>query len=252
MINQKRGQVSVFIIVALVLVAIIVIIFLARNQLTSIISGETPIDQFKTCVKKATTEGINLLETQGGAIEPTNYYLYKGNKIDYLCYIEQDYKQCIMQKPLLKQAIETELKTFIQPKVQGCLNFLKQDLSGSEVEFNQPEIEIELFPNNLLINLNNIDLTISKDSTQTYNELKIDQKTKLYDLVMISSSIANWEARYGKAEIMNYMIYYPSIKVERFPQEEGTNIYILTNTKTQDKFMFASRSMTIPVGITGE
>lgn len=252
--RNKKGQIAVFIIIALVLIAIIVLVFLARNKLTAIITGEPPVNQLKKCIKQAAEQGLSVLETQGGAIEPTNYYLYQGNKIDYLCYTGEDYKQCVMQKPLLKQAIEKELKTFLEPKIQGCLNSLKSELikKGYSVEYNTPDTEIEIFPNNLLITLNDFDLIINKDSTQTFNTLKIDQKTKLYDLVIISSSISNWEARYGEAEIMNYMIYYPSLKIEKSPQEEGTNIYILTNTKTQDKFMFASRSMVVPVGVTGE
>ncbi len=252
--KNKRGQIAVFVVIALVLTAIIVLVFLARNKLTAIIAGEPPIEQFKKCAKDAAEQGLAVLSTQGGSINPENYFLYKGNKINYLCYTEENYKQCIMQKPLLKQAIETELETYIQPKINGCLNSLKSKLTkkGYEVEYNPPKIQAELFPNNLLITLNNFDLVINKDSTQTYSTLKIDSKTKLYDLVIISSSIANWEARYGKAEIMNYMMYYPSLKVERIPQDEGTDIYILTNTKTQDKFMFASRSMAVPVGVTGE
>ena len=69
---------------------------------------------------------------------------------------------------------------------------------------------------------------------------------------MISSSILNWEARYGDSETMNYMIYYPSIKVEKKKQGDGSTVYIITDRLDLDKFMFASRSMALPAGLTGQ
>jgi len=68
---------------------------------------------------------------------------------------------------------------------------------------------------------------------------------------MITSSIINWEARYGDSESLSFMMHYPSLKIEKKLQSDGTTIYILTNKNTLDKFMFASRSVALPVGITG-
>ena len=68
---------------------------------------------------------------------------------------------------------------------------------------------------------------------------------------MIASSISNWEAKYGDSETMNYMIYYPNLKVEKKKQGDGTTIYIITDKESEDKFMFASRSLVLPAGFTG-
>lgn len=252
--SNKKAQIAIFVILAIALIIIIVLLFVFRQNLTFITSGETPIDQVKKCVREATEQGLTLITTQGGAIEPQNFILYQGNKVDYLCYTEEDYQQCIMQKPLLKQTIEQELEAFTQPKINNCLNSLKSSLQdkGYQVSLDQPTTSIEIFPNNIQISLNSLNLQITKDNTESYPTLKTDINSKLYDLVIIAPSISNWEARYGDSEIMNYMLNYPSLKVEKKPQDDGTNIYILTNTKTQDKFLFASRSMVIPVGYTGQ
>jgi hypothetical protein len=48
------------------------------------------------------------------------------------------------------------------------------------------------------------------------------------------------------------MLYYPNIKIEKKKLGEGSTVYILTNRETLDKFVFASRSVVIPAGITGK
>ena len=45
------------------------------------------------------------------------------------------------------------------------------------------------------------------------------------------------------------MLYYPSIKVEKKKQSEGTTIYILTDRDSSEEFMFAVRSFAIPPGL---
>lgn len=253
MIQQKRGQVTIFIILAIAIVIILAIFFLSRSNISLTITGETQTDSIKKCAQQATEEAINILTLQGGTINPQNYYLYQGNKVDYICYTEENFKNCLIQKPLLKQEIETEIKSYIEQKVNSCINAKKTELQnkGYTISSNTPEIEIELFPNNVLINLNNIDLTITKEETQSYTNIKTDINSKLYDLVMIATSIAQWESKYGDVEIMNYMIYYPELIIDKRPQDDGTKVYTLTNKKTQDKFMFASKSMTIPPGVIG-
>jgi hypothetical protein len=44
------------------------------------------------------------------------------------------------------------------------------------------------------------------------------------------------------------MIYYPSLKVEKKKQGEGSTVYILTDRDTDEKFYFAVRSLAIPPG----
>ena len=44
------------------------------------------------------------------------------------------------------------------------------------------------------------------------------------------------------------MILYPGVKVEKYKQEDGTTVYILTDRNTNDKFQFAVRSLAWPPG----
>lgn len=250
---NKKSQVTVFIILALAIVVILVLLFLGRDKITSIIAGKTPVEQIKGCMQEPLQTALDKITVQGGSLDPKNYYLYQGNKVEYLCYTEENYVQCVMQKPLLKQSIEKELETYLQPRAKNCIDATKSSLQkkGYTVSSKNPVVKVSLVPENIMVDIDS-NLIIEKGSTETYKSIKTDLSSKLYDLVMVSSSILNWEARYGDAETMNYMIYYPSIKVEKKKQSEGTTIYILTDRTSLDKFMFASRSLVIPPGLTGQ
>jgi len=56
-------------------------------------------------------------------------------------------------------------------------------------------------------------LTLTKQETERYPNFKVNLNNNLYELVMVATSILNWEARYGDSDAMTYMSYYPNTKV---------------------------------------
>lgn len=250
--SVKKGQVTIFVILAIAIVFVLILLFIRRGEIGVIFGPKIPIDDVKQCVLEGLDNSTEKMGLQGGTLEPKNYYLYDGNKVEYLCYAQENFQKCVMQKPLLKQSIEKELKNVLEKKSKSCLALEKASLekSGYDVSFKEPEVTVELIPNNILVTINS-DLRISKGKTESYKSIKIEKTSKLYELVMITSSILNWEARYGESEIMNYMMYYPNLKVEKKKQSEGTVIYILTDKNTKEKLIFAARSYVMPVGVTG-
>ncbi len=148
--------------------------------------------------------------------------------------------------------IEKEIESYLNPKIIDCMKSVKADLekSGKSVTIGDLETNVKLVPSSILVDIKS-DFTISNGGVESYKSIKTDLSSKLYDLSMISSSIINWEARYGDSETLNYMLYYPSLKVEKKLQSDGTTIYILTDRNTLDKFMFASRSVALPPGLLG-
>jgi hypothetical protein len=251
--KNKKGQLAIFIILALAILIVLVLLFINRGVLPSVFTTQSPVEQIRSCIGEGVKPGLAIIGMQGGSLEPSFYYLYQGNKVDYLCYTEENYKGCIMQKPFLKQSVEGEIKKYIEPRARDCINAAVSSLqkNGYSVDFKKPEISVTLIPNSIIIEAN-LDLNIVKGSKESYKSIKTDVSSSLYDLTMIASSIGNWEARYGDAETMNYMVYYPSLRLEKKIQGDGTKIYILTDKNNLEKLMFASRSYAIPSGLTGQ
>ncbi len=243
---NKKGQVTIFIIIAIVIVAVLLILFFPRIKI--LISGPVAPDYVKQCTEDSVREVLGKVEVQGGSLNPENFILYEGNKVEYVCYTNEYYKRCTMQKPFLKQDIESEITNYIEPKVRTCINELKAQLEnrGSQVSLGSINVKTEIIPNSVLITIN-APMTVTKSGTEKYEKFKVDISSKLYDLLMISSSIANYEARYGDSDSMTYMLYYPDIKVEKNKLDEG-KVYILTDKTTNEKFIFASRSLAWPAG----
>lgn len=248
----KTSQTTIFIILGVLIVAAGIILFINRQNVTNIFVAEAPADQIRKCLDNPLTEVLPIISKQGGSLEPENYYLFQGDKIDYLCYTEENYKGCVMQKPLLKQDIEDKLIRYIEPRFNNCFNSIKNNLeqNGFQVTNKQPKINVSIKLNSIEV-IADLDLTISKESTENFETIKLSKSSGLYDLIMISSSIVNWEARFGNAEIINYLIFYPNLKIEKKKQDESTTIYIMQNTATGEEFTFASRSYAIPPGLIG-
>lgn len=241
----KRGQLTLFIIIAIVIVAILLIVFYPRVK--GIFVPSAPSMQLESCIGDKLDEAVELVEKRGGSINPVNAIMYDDEKVEYLCYTNQYYQTCVMQQPLLRQHVEREILDYVNLEVRRCVDGLKQDLrkKGYSVSSGAEFISVNIVPNNIEVKVSGFSV-VKGDTGESYDEFVVEKKSELYDLIMLATSILNWEARYGDSDITTYMIYYPNVKVEKYKQEDGSKIYILTSEK--DKFVFASRSISWPGG----
>jgi len=249
--KERKGQTTIFVIIAVAIVAVALLIFLFYPNIKGFFSGESesPYQMFESCIIDDVTETINFLSLQGGSIEPGHYIVYNGENIEYLCYTNEFYKSCVMQQPMLKNHVEEEIKFEIKNKADECFSKVKEsyEKKGYGVSLRSGETEVELLPKRIVISFNHT-VSLVKGDTETYNEFKVVLNNNLYELVSITNSILNFEARYGDAETTTYMNYYHDLKVEKKKQIEGSTIYILSDRNNENKFQFASRSMPWPTG----
>lgn len=248
--RQKKGQVTVFIIIGVILVAIALLIyFLYPGAKTTTQSNLNPNQFIQNCVSQDLEDIVYELSVHGGSVSPEHYILYQGEEVEYLCYTNEFYKTCSVQQPLLKQHIEREINTEIKNSAAKCFNDLKEsyEKDNYQVTLKMGNINTELLPKRIALNFNN-SLTISKGSSQTYKEFNVVLNNNLYELIAIANSIINWESEYGDSETTLYMDYYKDLKVEKKTQSDGSKIYILTDRNTEKYFQFASRSVALPPG----
>lgn len=249
--ENKRGQVTIFIIIAVMIVVLGILIYVFYPNLKSVISTQTenPSSFMQSCIEEKLNENAELISKQGGSLEPEHYYLYNNQKIEYLCYTEENYKTCVVQKPMLKNSIEEEIENSISSRISNCFNDLKQNYEnkGYDIEIKKGEMNIDLIPQKIVLNLNS-SISLTKDENKKYDSIRVVINNNLYELIGIANSIINWESSYGDAETTTYMNYYRDLKIEKKKQSDGTTIYILTERDTGNKFQFASRSIPWPPG----
>jgi len=251
-LGSKRSQVTIFIILAILIVAVLIILFYPQikkytNPLLSI-----EVDT-KTCFEKNVKEALSETLLHGGSVNPELYFNYENVSLNYLCYTSEWYKTCIMQNPLLKDSIENEIDGLVQTKLMSCINEIENKLKsrGYDVKITGARnVLIQIQPKKIVL-IPNFEMTVKKEeTTQVYssNVLKTEISSGSYDLIMIASSIQNFEARYGDVTPESFMVIYPNIKVEKKKQSDGTKVYILTDRLSKEKLQFATRSLAWPPG----
>ena len=248
---NKKGQVTIFIIIALVIVVLGILIYMFYPQIKAGLGlgPQNPTSFIQTCIEEEIKDGAEKLSLQGGSLSPEHYILYNSEKIEYLCYTGEYYKTCVVQQPMLKRHIESEIKNEIKEEVEACFNSMEESYrsQGYDVNLRKGETGIELLPKRIIATFN-YSLILTKDESEKYGSFRVVLNNNLYELISIANSIIEWETTYGDSETTIYMNYYHDLKVEKKKQSDGTTIYILTDRNTENKFQFASRSVAWPPG----
>ncbi len=174
--GDKRGQLTIFIIIAVIVVSAVAGYFLFRSSVSDIInvplSLEPVYTTFKSCIEDKTQVGIDLLETNGGYIdlpdfEPGSDYMpfsnqlnFLGNGIPYWYYISGNNIE--KEQVPSKSKMENQLGKFIENNVESC-NFEKYYDEGFLIDFNPENFnaEVTINKNDVSVNLKS-DLKISK------------------------------------------------------------------------------------------
>lgn len=247
----KKGQITIFIILAIMIILLGILIYVFYPKIQTIIAPETknPSDFIQSCIEEDFKKNVKELSLKGGSLNPEHYVVYDNENIEYLCYTGEYYKTCIIQQPMLKKHIESEIETSIRKEINQCFDDLKQsyEQKGYGVNLRQGDINVKLLPKRIVTSFDH-SLTLTKDGSEKYDSMEVVLNNNLYELVSITNSILSWESGYGDSETTIYMNYYHDLKVEKKKQSEGTTIYILTDKTNGNKFQFASRSIAWPPG----
>lgn len=247
---KKRGQVTIYVIVAIVIVGLVIIGVVFYPNLQSVFSGSfAPQDFLKTCIEKDLKSNVDLLATQGGYANPEGFIVNQGVKIKYLCYASGFYETCSVQQPMIKNHFENELNELVGTKVNDCVRQLKTEYEnrGYSVALSDIRNQVKIQPGKIVAEIE-APMTVTKEETSTFNGFDVVIQSQMYDLLMISQSIVDFESEFGDSETTLYLQYYPDLKIEKNKLGDGSTIYKVSNVVTEEEFTFASRSVAWPPG----
>lgn len=250
---DKRGQVTIFVILGLIIVVTgIIIYFLISGVPTALTNDliENPKLFIKECVEE---DFINLIENisyGGGSLNPEGYKKYNGNKVQLLCATSAPALLCNIQKINLGESIEGELGKEIEGKIDSCFNELNEILEkkGYVVKLDKKEFIVEINAYGVEL-LSNTSLTISKEESKQFNNFNMEFNSKLYEMVGITEGILSFETIVGDANVYDFMVAYPDYIISKYRANDETKIYIIKNKNTKELFQFASKSVYYPAGM---
>ena len=240
---NKKGQVTIFIILGIVIVVgILFAVYFASNvdiDSPSKLGPEIFIDK---CVQDVVEESVSKMMRNGGEIVPSHAISYEGNEYNYLCYQADDFLPCYNTHPVLEKQIEKRIYIDTEEDVQECFNKMKTDfeMRGYDITGHDTFYSVDLLPGNVRINLTK-NFNISKDgASQNFNNFNTRISSSIYDLVQIVNRIVNTESQTCSFNNGDYMSVYPKYTISA-KDYEGSKIYSVSDDATSAEFLFAVR-----------
>src|SRR3989344_685002 len=136
-VRGVKGQVTIFVIIAILIVAALIIFFAVSDSGRKIITGFTDTGNFdvkgsiENCIdeNKNIESSITAILEQGGSLKPELNYLFEDKNLSYLCYTNEFYDTCVNQQPLLIQHVEKEIYSAINGEVENCIKSTNEELT---------------------------------------------------------------------------------------------------------------------------
>ena len=247
-----RGQVTIFIIVAIVIVVGIVgtIYFMGSSEVDapSDLGPKVFIDK---CVRDIVEESVETMLRNGGEKEMSRFIRYNGSNYNYLCYQADNNIPCYNNHPILERQIEEEIYLDTVNYIrEECFNSMKEDFvsRGFDITGHGAVYSIDLLPGNIEVNLKK-KFNISKDgTTQNFENFNTKISSPIYDLVKVVNRIVNTETQICSFSNVNYMSLHPKYDI-KVVDYMGSRIYRVIDRLTRIEFRFAVRSCVVaPVG----
>ena len=249
--RKSKGQVTLFVIFALMIIVILIMLFLfLRRAPTVVIDTQNPKAYIDSCVSDFTNEAVDILNAHGGDILVKGGAMYLGENISYLCYNENYYQPCVMQRPMLVEHVETEINNYIKNKMENCFNSLKTELEdrGHEIIMGKMEVSVELRSGQIEINIDR-NFKISRgDIVLEFKKFTTKLQSPLYEMLKVALEIANQEAEFCNFDILGYMIFYPEFNLDKYRPGDSDIIYSIKDVKSKQELKIAIRSCALPAG----
>ena len=178
---QKRGQVTIFVIIGLVALITIVLVFFAKDliieQTTKATDNEKYLqlqatsiqNQLRECTQTKTQETLNTLAEQGGYFDPTNFISYYNKKIGYRCTKREN--GCI-NDPIIKESFTQKVADHLTTEIETCVDITP--FRNKDFTLQTGELTTEL-----TLNQDNTQVTVTYPLTLTRNEVTITRDTTM-------------------------------------------------------------------------
>jgi len=241
---EKRAQVTLFILIAVIIVSVVLVFFL-WVQPTYFLEESGGL-KFEGCVKDALEETIEELSVNAGFVNPSFTYPYGGEDFTYLCYTEEYYETCVVQVPFLKNTFEEQAEGALRDEIDACYSSSISDLKaqGYDVKSGTVDYEVLLEPGVARVQIE----APTTVGSQKFTRFNVKLSSHIYDMLMISTSILQFEAQLGDSDVTSMMGLYPDYIIDKIKRSDGTTVYILEDKIFGTKFQFASKSLVWPAG----
>ncbi len=247
---NKRGQVTIFVIIGIVLIILILLLLFLRSKVyISPLVQQNPEELFPSirkhiedCLVEISTPRLYQIARQGGFLDTPEgtFRLEKGEKISYLCWNIKDQKYC-RSRILRLQDMENELNEFILKDLQTqCLNINSFQRGRFDINQGQLKIKTTMSDDSVLVEANlPIKVTIG-ELVAEQSDFSALINVPLGRLFESSRDIVNAEATIGDFDTVPYSLLKtqltskPYIIQRKQPYPDKLYIMKIKDTPSED------------------
>ena len=226
---NRQGQVTLFVIIAIILVGGILSYFVIRDRFgpDSVPVEFVPVyEYYLSCLEETSRQGINLLGEQGGYIESPEFesgsaYMpfssqldFLGQGVPYWMYVSGN--NLLKEQVPTKKGMERELEEYVSTRVQDC-DFTDFELSGFDVYVDEGSSTASINDLSVEIGISSQITMFRGDNSATVvnHNLKLDSKLgKFYKLALDVFNFEKSDAFLEKYAVDVMRLYAPVDGVE--------------------------------------
>lgn len=252
MAEKMRGQVMVWVFVAIGITAVFVLLLTIkappRQQEVSV---DDPVSFMQTCVRDALTQELDARLPRGGMIDAGISVVHNNISRTYYCYTKSLFEPCTTQHPLPLETLTAQLTNATRPLVEACFADLQKQLEdeGKETIMLGLTYSLTFAPDVLFVTITRPFTITDRSTVRDYNEFSFTLKTPIYNLVDIAREIASQEAQFCYFEYAGYMILYPRYEITKRSISDSTSLYTVRDVPSHQALTFATRGCALPAGI---
>ncbi|MFB6246585.1 MAG: hypothetical protein ABEI74_03275 [Candidatus Pacearchaeota archaeon] len=261
--NDKRGQVTIFIILAVLVVGGIVLYFLLSGGSgdSQEVSGnqdvQSPSAFLKSCMEDDVRRTLRRLGVRGGNFDSEDTIRFKFTNdsytngytnISYLCYSASYFDTCNVLDPNFVGGLDEEIEGKVSSKFADCVSNLRDAYEDNGFDVRGPGYKRSNFYSNLSrgeLSLGLKDTSWTLDKTNESAEIEnigFSMFTRLHDIAMVSNEIVSQQANYCNFNEHSYTNLYNEYEISRTSAPNSTWIFTVKHINTNDVFRFATRS----------
>ncbi len=249
---SKRGQVTIWVVIAILLVASMSLFFFVERNPEILGSDEINPDKYvQDCIKPKINDLVDEMLPKGGFLDDRNTKMYNNINVSYLCLNKGNYKPCVQQHPAYIDELKQEIKANTEDELEACFEDLIEGLEkkGKNVKTGETNYEISFGPKRIYVDIEK-ELVIDENfENLRYEEFSFEILNPIYDLALVAMEISKQEAAYCYFEYVGYMILFPRFDIKKYTFTEGTKIYTIKDKYSDKELNIATRSCAIPPGI---
>jgi len=261
--NVKRGQVSIFVIIAVIIVALVFGFFLLRGEITivEIPASLEPVEEyFLSCIEENAEEGIEILSSKGGFIylpdfeagsehmPSSNYLNFLGSNIPYWYYVSGN--NIVREQMPNRNDMENQLEKYLEENLDCDFSDFRG--RGFDVELGEFSSDAKISDINVEVAVSgDLDIGFGEDNTRISNH-KAKVNTKLGKLYSEAVKIYNFEKQNSFLENYAADVLRMYAPVDGVEMSCAPKIWLKNDIDNDLKIALENNVQAIRFGVKGE